>query len=387
MTKTARALAVPPGAQYFLDYSEMPDALAVKLEELAFEHGRYFDSYVVTEPNRHYFWSSGESAVAGCWLVGKYLHIAGGLICEPGCRTAFAEELIAFARLNNLTVSVFMVDRMDADLFESLGFQVTKYGEEVSVGLPNLSWSGRKLEWVRRQVNYVKRHDVVFEELTSPDVYAEEREIDLDEIDEVSRESLAGTVQNGVIPFFEGQLLPGHIHRRRIFVARRTDAELGSRIEGFVVCNPFGNGRQWAIEMYRKREDAIRGTIPYLFHQTINQLKQEGAELVSLSPVPALRCETPLPNDSSLVRRILSFWYNHWNYVFDVPGIYHFKSRFRPEFSDIFVCVYPKATVGSVRAYAICSRSLDIRHKALLRAIWHRAKSRKTLSKAKTLKK
>jgi phosphatidylglycerol lysyltransferase len=382
MKKTARTLIVPSETQYFFDHSEMPEALAARLEELAFKHGRYFDSYIITEPNRHYFWSSSQRAVVGCCLVGKCLNIAGGLICDPEFSAEFAGELVAFAELNSFTVSIYCLNRNDADLLEPLGFETTKYGEEASILLSNLSWSGKKMEWVRRQVNYVKRHEVVFEEVTTPDTYAEDCAINLDKIEEVSGEHLSGKVQKGVIPFFEGCLLPGYIHRRRIFVARST--ETGSRIEGFVVCNPFENGRQWAIEMYRQRSDAVRGTIPFLFHQTINHFQQEGADLVSLSPVPALRCETPLPDDSPLVRRILGFWYNHWNYVFDVPGIFHFKSRFRPDFSDIFVCVYPKATVRSVWAYAICSKTLDIKYIALMRAIYNRAKRRGKLSKAKT---
>ena len=382
MARRLKTMSVPSGAQFFTDYRDMPLELAARLESLAYRHGRYFDSYIVTEPNRQYFWSAGKDAVIGCTLVGRYMNIAGGMICSPERRSDFAEELVEFARLNRLTLSFFMLDQDDAELLNAHGFQTTKFGEEATVELRELSWSGKKMEWGRRQVNYVRRHNVEFEELDLADQSSGSFETSLQELIDLESSHLATKVQKGRIPFFEGSLIPGYLHRRRIFVGRRTMEGGGQRVEGFVVCNPFENGHGWAIEMYRHRPDAVRGTIPFLFHQTISQLKDEGAQYVSLSPVPALRCETPLPDDSPLVRRILSFWYNHWNFVFDVPGIFHFKSRFRPRFSDVHVCVYPKATISSVLAYASCSNTFDIKYTALARVTLHRLRRRGKLSQA-----
>jgi phosphatidylglycerol lysyltransferase len=41
----------------------------------------------------------------------------------------------------------------------------------------------------------------------------------------------------------------------------------------------------------------------------------------------------------------------YFSFLFDAAGLYHFKSRFRPQFESRYVCVFPKVTLGSALAF------------------------------------
>jgi phosphatidylglycerol lysyltransferase len=132
------------------------------------------------------------------------------------------------------------------------------------------------------------------------------------------------------------------MRRRRLFVARHD-----GRIVAFLVCNPGLSGQLWAVEIYRRLPDAVRGVIPYTIMKTLRTMKDEGVSYVSLSLIPFLRCETAVRGDSGILRFGANFWWQHLYSIFDMRGIYHFKSRFRPDYREMYVAALPGLTVRS----------------------------------------
>jgi lysylphosphatidylglycerol synthetase-like protein (DUF2156 family) len=125
--------------------------------------------------------------------------------------------------------------------------------------------------------------------------------------------------------------------RRRVFVAE------SSRIEGFIVCNPCLNARMYAIDIYRRRPDAPRGVIPFLFMRVMRKMQEEGIVTISLSLAPGLNC-TRLEGDSWMLRRGIGLWWKGLNWLFDMRGTYHYKSRFRPHFRPMYIAARPGLT-------------------------------------------
>lgn len=363
--------------QHYSSKDSMDPQRIQLLEKMAFEHGRYYDSYLITEPNREYLWGSEDYGVIGFCRKGRYLNVAGGLICNEYHRAEFLEEVREFAKLNKLVISFFSIDEPDAELFREAGFQVSRFGVDSRIELDGMEWRGKPYEWVRRQSNYVSRQAVTFEECSWEFYSDEERSRLYEELRIVADEHIAGKSQSGEIPFFEGQLVPGHMHRRRLFLAR---ADNGSgRIEGFVICNPMQGGESWSIEMYRQRTDAPRGTIPYLFKQVIDLLKTEGVERVSICPVPTIGTDRELPGSAFPVRAGMYFWRKLGSIIFDCKGLYHFKSRFRPQFHDVFICAYPGSNWGAVWAYMMTIKSFDVKVGTVLKKLFTFNRQRRTL--------
>jgi phosphatidylglycerol lysyltransferase len=143
--------------------------------------------------------------------------------------------------------------------------------------------------------------------------------------------------------YFVGRFTPLAMGHRRLFVAR-----CGERAEAFVVLNPCLGGGTWAIEMYRRREDATRGVIPFAMLQIMRRLQEEGVALCSLSLIPTVRCGRAVKGDSWTGRGGFVLWWYGLNWLFDVRGIYHFKSRFRPEYREMYLVSSPKTSLLSL---------------------------------------
>ncbi len=342
-------MQVPRGCAHYAHYDLMPYTLKAKMEKMAFEHGLTYDSYLITEPNREYFWSKNMSGVVGFRRLGRYINLPGGLIAADEDKNRLLSDIMEFAKLNRFTVSVYSVTDKDLNRLRVKGFQVNKLGEDTVLNLADCHWKGKSYQWVRRQSNFCRRHGLVVEEISSSVCDRIQWERQKREIQRLSDLHLSTKTQAGEMQLLEGQLLFEDLQRRRLFIAKNINK--GQRIESFVIINPYADGTGWGVEMYRHLPDAVRGAMPFLIHQVVEILKTEGVREVSLCMVPFLRCNEKIKGENALVRRLIVFWSNHFNFLWDSRGLYHFKSRFRPRFLNLYVCVYPKVSIGSIIAF------------------------------------
>lgn len=348
----------------------------VVLEDLAFRYGRSAESYLVTEPGRECFWLPNYDGVIVYLRRGRFLHVGGGLLAAEAEKPALLDAFTRWATRSRLRPLFYSIAPDEVHLFREAGFQVTKWGEEAMIDLPTATWKGKRFEWVRRQSNYALRHGLDFVEC-QPELMAGDAWDRLSqELIEVSNGILSERPQTGDIGFLNGRFDPSTLGRRRLFLARQK--KLG-RIDGFLVCNPCRGGNEWALELYRDRPDAIRGTIPFLMHQALQQFQQEHIERASLCLVPGVRCERPMPGDSAIIRNAMVLS-QYFSFIFDVAGLYHFKSRFRPRFEDRFICAYPAVTLGAALSFIGLSGALRLNSLKLVRRLWRQVRYARTRS-------
>lgn len=340
----------------------MPDEAVQLVEQYAYEYGATYDSYLVTEPDREYFFSSGQRGVVAFCRRGRHIIATGNLLARPEDREGLLVELLEFARGRRWAVTFVNVPRSHTKLFRSHGFQITKWGEEPIIRLQDATWQGQDYAWVRRQENYCTRQGVEFCEVTADPSDPVYRDQIVPQLEAVSRAHIVSTLHQHELRFFEGRFCPLDMRRRRLFVARHA-----GRIVAFVVCNPGLGGELWAVEIYRRLPDAVRGVIPFAIMKTLRTMKDEGGSYVSLSLVPFLRCETAVTGDSVILRVSANFWWKHLNSIFDMRGIYHFKSRFRPDYREMYVAALPGLTVRSTLSLAAAWKLFHFNPLRLLR--------------------
>ena len=355
--------------------ADIPTTYPGRLETMAYEYGQSYDSYLSTEGNLTQFWSSDRRSVIAYAKDGRFLHVQGGLLGPVEDRPALLREFFAFLQKQRYLATFYNIGEGDLPLFRDHGFQVTKWGEEPLLDLAGITWSGRDYEWVRRQTNYCRRHDAVVTECVKADYSETEWDELMDEIRSIKAECLSTKPQRGDVRFFNGEVDPPSWDRRRLFVAR-SDKGAG-RIEGFLICLPYDGGRQWSIETYRHRLDAPRGIIAFLIHQAVETMKCDGIETVSLCLCPAVRYER-LPNDSWIIRRCLQFGFHYASAFFDMPGEYHFKSRFRPRFIRRYICHWPHATAASMLSIVRLSGAVELDLTKFVSNLWPRLVRPKT---------
>lgn len=338
--------AAPPpdslAGEFVPDIAQLDPGAFAALERLAFEHGRYYDSYLAIEPGRGCFFSPDRRGALAFALLGKYVKVVGGLLCPPDHRDELLDHFMAHARARRLHVAFYNIGDDETPLFRQRGFQIGKWSDDASIDLTTRTWRGGTFEWVRRQTHYCTRHGVVFAELTKANFPPEKYAALIQEAAALNAALLATKPQRRPMRVMVGAYFdPAHLHRRRIFLALADNGN--GRLEGFIVCNPGRGGAFWSIETYRHHPDAVRGVVPFLMHRALEQLKAEGAVTASLCPMPiyeAKRLKPPLSWAVDIGLALLSV-------LLDIRGIYHFKSRFRPDRISLSYCSYPRVTVGS----------------------------------------
>ena len=127
-----------------------------------------------------------------------------------------------------------------------------------------------------------------------------------------------------------------------------------------MVCNPAEDGKLWAFELYRHRNDAVRGTVAFLMHRVSQLMREEGVERVSMCLIPGQGCGEPQEGDSPMTRWGLLIGSRYCSFLFDTAGVAYFKSRFRPRYEDRFIGAWPRQTVGSAWAFVRALGVLDI---------------------------
>jgi phosphatidylglycerol lysyltransferase len=330
----------------------MDAASIARMEAMAYRCGRSYDSYLVMDLDRTYFWSSGGRAVLGFVLHGSQAVVIGGLIGPEEAREILLTEFMDHCRRHGWTACFGLVSEHDLPLFDRHAFQSTKIGEDALINLRDCTWRGKAYEWVRRQTNYCQRHGLVCQEIAGPALTTGPWRDRIAELAEISEQFLDRTPHGHAMRYFVGRFDPERLYRRRIFAAI-ADGGAG-RVEGFIVCTPYrngaGGGAAWAIEMYRSRPDAVRGTVPFLMHRAMQTFAHEGVEEASLCLMPAARCDQRRPGDSWLIHAYVRFTHRYFNFILDTPGIYHFKTRFRPRCENRYCSIWPKASVRPFHA-------------------------------------
>jgi phosphatidylglycerol lysyltransferase len=349
------------------------------LEDLAFRYGRSYESYLVTEAERECFWLRERPGVVAYLRRDKYLHVGGGLLAADEDKPLLLTSFVDWARGEGLSILFYNIAPDELSLFVEAGFQATKWGEEPLIDLAQMTWKGRTFEWVRRQNSYALRNGLEFSECL-PELLADDAwDRVASEVESIATATLAERPQVGDIGFLNGRFDAANLGRRRLFLARNTQLD---RIDGFLLCNPCRGGAEWALELYCDRADAIRGTIPFLMFQALQQFQREGVERASLCLIAGTRCDQSQPGDSPLIRRALSVS-GYFNFIFDVSGMYHYKSRFRPRFEDRFICANPAVTLGAARSFVRVCGALRLDPVKLARRLWRNlthARARATLA-------
>lgn len=370
--------------EYFTSRTAMPAAALARLEECAFQFGTSYDSYLVTEGDREYFFSRGRRGVVGFQRFGRNLQIVGGLLAAPEDREQLLDEVLEFARSRRWRLTFFSLSRSDFPTFRSRGFQISKIGEEPIVVLDETEWRGGAYEWLRRQEKTCLKSGLTFREIDpAADRDDYERRI-APELEAVSREHLAETLHHREMKFFVGQFDPLALGRRRLFIVERpgTPGKEPGRIEGVIVLNPCLNGSLWAIEVFRKRRDAARGVIPFAMLQALRQLQAEGVPYVSLSLIPWLRGALWMKGGSRAMTITCFLMWHFGNALYDVRGMYHFKSRFRPHWREMYVAGLPSFGWSSILAIAMSWGLFPVNPLRLLAHWWRdlRDPARKSLA-------
>jgi len=336
----------------------------IRMERSAFEYATSAESYDIVISSGSLLETPCGKGLISVLPHGRCWHVPGSLIAPDELKPEMVRWLKRVGDVQKKIIVAYAIGPKEAPLFVDAGFEVSKFGEEPLLDLDAITWQGKEFEWVRRQTNFCRRSGLEVVEVTEEAV----RRALANELVEILHEDLKLRTYPQPLRLLEGQFDPIALFRRRLFLAR---CRATGRTEGFLACSPMHNGRMWAFETYRKRSNAPRGTIPFLFRDVIDRLQSEGVRTVSLCLVPGRGMEEKTNYPSHWIANFaMSLWYKRLNFLFNTRGQDHFKSRFRPRYVNRYTCITPKTSIRSIASFLITTGGIKPNIGNLLRNLW-----------------
>ena len=308
--------------------------------ELAYQHGQNYDAYLILEAGRHLFFSADRQGVLSFERWWNCAYVMGGLVASPEHQPELLRQFLTHAQKQGWNLYFFNIPPEQAHIFRSAGCEVSKVGEEAVIDLRDTTWGGKGFAWVRQQENNCVKTGMTFREVHFDGMSEADRTALKAELAEVSREHIGDTVYNRELGMMVGAFDLDRMFRKRLFVA-----ECGGHVQAFLVALPSQDGHVWNAETFRKRLTAARGVIAYMIIQAGRLLQRENIAYLSLGQCPAVRCGEGDHSESPLVQGSIQFWWSTLNLFYDVHRLYHFKSRFRPQYRECFIAASPKCRV------------------------------------------
>lgn len=348
-----------------------------EVERLAFQCGDAPESYnILVSTSCVLFTPCGRGAVSVI-PHGKCWHIAGGILAPEELKPQIVQWLKQVSDKSGKTLILYSIRESWMPTFRDAGFEINMLGTEPILELGEITWSGSKLSWVRRQTSFCKRAGLEVVEIEQ----ADEQLALADELNEILMEDLAWRTFPKPLRLLEGEFDPHRLKRRRLFVARNADDKT---VCGFLAASPMLDGTEWAFETYRKRDNAPRGTIAFLFRSVIDQLQSEGARRVSLCLVPGKHVDHPdFAMGPAMPRRLMNISYRHMPFIFNIQGQDYFKQRFRPDEEPRYTCVSTVSSIGTLYSFLKTTGALAPSLRNLTRNLWHTFRSKRKSSQAR----
>lgn len=349
---------------------DLSDDQLQTIERLAYQHGSAPESYNVIVSDSAVLFTPCGRGVVSVLPDGKCWHIPGGILAPDKLRPRIVKWLKAVSDTTGKTLLLYSIRDTWMPLFRDAGFEVNMLGIEPIIELGDVTWSGSKLSWVRRQTSFCQRAGLEIVEIDDE----AERLAMADNLNEILMEDLADRAFPKPLRLLEGEFDPHCLKRRRLFVARQKEDK---SVCGFLACSPMMDGAEWAFETYRKRKDAPRGTVAFLFRTVIDQLQSEGAKRVSLCLVPGKYVDHPDHAIGPAVpRHLMNISYRYMPFVFNIQGQDYFKQRFRPAEECRYTCVSTVSSFGTLFSFLKTTGALVPNLKNVSKNIWHMIRSK-----------
>ena len=340
-----------------------PRTAAVRL---ASAHARTADGLLIGEPGRDLVLCGDPAAPAGAAGViraGRTGLIPGGPLAAGEDVPALLAAVDAACEARGLAPLWLNVTTAELPALRAAGFAPTRTGADCLVRHPG-DWGGGQFRAVRAACGRADRAGVRVREL-SPDPLAGWYELPT-----LFAAHLAAKPQRRPATAFVAPVPgPGNA-ARRVWVAAA-----GGRAVGFATAHPLGargadGARRWTLGGFHTHPDAPTGAAARLVRGVLDDLRAAGVTAVSLGPAPALPCGTAPDGENPLVAAAVRAWFRAGNGLFDARGLWHFKSRFRPDLEPLHACGRPRVSAAAAWAFVRASGVLRADPRAVLRGAW-----------------
>lgn len=340
-----------------------------RVADLLRRHGDNSVSAFALEPDTDYFFSRNGRAVIAYRFESDTLLVIGDPIGPPEEMRPLLEAFADYCHQRDWQFAFYQARPERLPDYRQMGWRAIHIGEDPVLWTERFSLEGSELGGLRRSVRKLEREGLearMFFPGQNPFDAAHDPDGLLGQMGELSAEWLHGRA-GGERGFCMGRFEPGQLAGVWLAVAWHPTRR---RVEAFCTWVPVWARRGWAIDLMRRRSDALSGATEFLIVKSVESARSRGDAMLSLSLSALAKVEEPappaaveggeadeavpepstvtapaagapaLPRGAITDDRAREFLMEHLARFYDFKNLFRWKKKFGPAFEDRYL-VYP----------------------------------------------
>jgi lysylphosphatidylglycerol synthetase-like protein (DUF2156 family) len=320
---------------------------AEHVERLLRDYGASSIAWFALADDVDYFFSRNERAVIAYRFESDTLLAIGDPVGPAEELGPLLAEFAEFCRRHDWPFAFFQARPELRRLYESLGWRALHIGEDPVLWTNRFTLEGPAISQVRRAVRKAEAAGLTvvqspagedpFEAGAGPPGFA-------DELRAASDDWLHDR-HGGEKGFCMGRFDTDRMRDVWLLAAWNPTAR---RVEAFTTWVPVPARLGWALDLGRRRRDAVAGAMDLLVVRAVQAARERGDAMLSLSLSALAMVEGERSGDgepapgSAASERARGFLMQHLAHFYDFRGLFRWKRRFDPAFEDRYL-VYPAA--------------------------------------------
>ena len=299
-------------------------------------YGKNSISYFALSEEKSYFFSSSRKVVIAYVLEGTVAVVAGDPIGPENELAGALQEFKAFCSQQDWTMVFWQVRNDLVDLYHSFGMHLLKIGEDAVINTQSFTLKGGAMANVRSSAKRAEKEglQVVFYRGQVQDV---EQLVQLERISQKWVAQKGGSEMGFSMGQFNSNGDPEQI------TALAVDKQ--NLVYAFVTFIPIYGRKGWGLDLMRRSERCVPGTMELLLSRSIEFLKGCGAEMVSLGLAPMSNANN---EDASLLDTSIDALTHRFGNLKESQSLFNFKKKFQPTWESRYLVFSHTLTLPKV---------------------------------------
>ena len=340
-------------------YSRRHRADVERVRELIQSHGEStVSAYALAEDTDHFF-STNRRAVIAYRFESDVLLVIGDPIGPAEEIPALLVAFERFCREHDWQFAFYQARPEHLAQYESMGWRALHLGEDPILWTDRFTLEGSAMGEVRRAAHKLSQQGLqisIFRPDLSPFSKAPDHDALLESLRRISNEWLADK-PGGEKGFCMGRFDASQLDAVLLLLAR--DPAQGI-VEAFCTWTPIPARCGWALDLMRRRREAPSGAMEWLIARSVEDAREHGEGMMSLSLSALVRVETGNTSGPSvggseetarafLIERLARFY--------DFQGLFRWKRKFMPSFEARYLVYANPAALPSVALALVRAQS------------------------------
>ena len=288
-------------------------------------YGRSSISYFALDPDKSYFFSASGKSVISYVLEGNVAVAVGDPIGPQEEMLSAIQQFMAFCQVQDWRVVFWQVRDALVDLYRTAGLHVLKIGEDAIITTRTFTLAGKAMANLRSSAKRAEKEGVRAIFWHGPVQDAGQRA----QMEQISRTWLTG--KGGVEMGFSMGRFDVHGDPHQISALAVDHA---NRVHAFVTFVPIYGRNGWGLDLMRRAEQAVPGTMERLLACSIEYLRRQGADIVSLGLAPLSDANT---TDHTFLGTSLDFLTHRFGNPGKNRSLFNFKQKFQPYWENRYL--------------------------------------------------